>query len=105
MKKAQKEHAVAEVTYEQRVAEKRKMVEMAQITNQMHLEQSKAQADSTYYSAMKKAEAGKLLHTDVYLQMKRVEGMTSNAKFIYGKSIPKSIGHGVLNDIAGENTT
>ena len=49
----------------------------------------KSRADGDYYAVERQAEANKLLLTPEYLEFKRYESITTNAKLYFGPDIPK----------------
>ena len=57
---AEKVAAVARIQFEQKVMEKEKQKEMSRIDDEAYLARLKAQADATFYTAEKEAEANRV---------------------------------------------
>jgi regulator of protease activity HflC (stomatin/prohibitin superfamily) len=77
---AEKEAQVARIKYEQNILEKESMATMETITDTIHLAKKKAQTDAEFYSVQKQAEANRLLLTPEFLDLKKVEAMSTNNK-------------------------
>lgn len=85
---AQKLHEVAKINWEQKIMEKESERKIADIGDQTHLSRERARADALFYKAQKDAEANKLLLTPEYLELKRIEAITTNNKIYFGEKIP-----------------
>lgn len=85
---AEKEAQVAQIKYEQNILEKESMQKMERINDEVHLAKEKSRADAEYYKVQKLAEANKLLLSQSYLELKRIEAMSVNNKVYFGPDIP-----------------
>lgn len=65
------------------------MQRMAEIEDAMHLARQKSRSDAEVYQMKLQSEANKLLLTPEYLELKKYEALSSNAKIYYGQDIPK----------------
>lgn len=77
---AEKEAQVAKIKYEQNILEKESMQKMERINDEVHLAKEKSKADAEYYKIQKVAEANKVLLSDEYLELKKIEAMAVNNK-------------------------
>ena len=71
---------MAQIKYEQNILEKESMQKMERINDEVHLAKEKSRADAEYYKVQKLAEANKLLLSQSYLELKRIEAMSVNNK-------------------------
>merc|ERR1719158_2379693 len=78
---AEKEAQVAKIRYEQNMMEK--------ITDTIHLAKERTKTDAEFYKIQKQAEANKLLLTKEFLELKKMEAISSNNKVYFGPDIPK----------------
>merc|ERR1719290_467811 len=85
---AEKEAMVAKIKYEQNILERESMQKIESITDQMHLAKEKSKTDAEFYKVQKQAEANQLLLTGEYLELKRIEAMSTNNKVYFGPDIP-----------------
>lgn len=85
---AEKEAQVAKIKYEQNILEKESMQKMERINDEVHLAKEKSKADAEYYKIQKVAEANKVLLSDEYLELKKIEAMAVNNKVYFGPDIP-----------------
>merc|ERR1719350_1698396 len=85
---AEKEAMVAKIRYEQNILEKESMATMEKITDSIHLAKEKTRTDADFYKVQKQAEANKLLLTPSFLELKKIEAMSSNNKVYFGPDIP-----------------
>ncbi|XP_003383395.1 PREDICTED: erlin-1-like [Amphimedon queenslandica] len=85
---ANKVAEVAKIQFEQKVMEREKQKEMSRIDDETKSARIIAQADANYYTAQKESDANNLKLTPQYLELKRYEAITTNAKFYFGQSIP-----------------
>lgn len=85
---AEKEAQVAKIKYEQNILEKKSIETMETITDTIHLAKEKTRTDAEFYKIQKQAEANTLLLTKEFLELKRVEAISSNNKVYFGPNIP-----------------
>merc|ERR1719334_607848 len=85
---AEKEAQVAKIRYEQNILEKESMQTMEKINDEVHLAKEKSKADAEFYKIQKVAEANRLLLTNEYLDLKKIEAMSVNNKVYFGPDIP-----------------
>merc|ERR1719516_957177 len=85
---AEKEAQVAKIKYEQNILEKEAMQKMETINDQMHVAKEKSKTDAEFYKIQKVAEANRLLLTNEYLDLKKIEAMSVNNKVYFGPDIP-----------------
>merc|ERR1719244_105757 len=69
-------------------AEKEAMQKIETINDQMHLAKEKSKTDAEFYKVQKQAEANKLLLSNEFLELKRIEAMAANNKVYFGPDIP-----------------
>merc|ERR1719481_585191 len=70
---AEKESMVAKIKYDQNILEKESQQKIETLTDQMHLAKEKSKTDAEYYKIQKQAEANRLLLTQEYLELKKIE--------------------------------
>lgn len=85
---AEKVAEVAKIQYQQKVMEKEKQKEISEIQDQTNLARLRASADADFYTAQKMAEANQVKLTPEYLELKRMEALSSNVKYYFGPSLP-----------------
>merc|ERR1719348_2277256 len=85
---AEKEAQVAKIKYEQNILEKESMQKMEAINDNVHLAKEKSRADAEFYKVERAATANKLLLSGEYLELKRIEAMSTNNKVYFGPDIP-----------------
>merc|ERR1719481_2387190 len=85
---AEKEAMVAKIRYDQNILEEESQQKIESITDEVHLAKEKTKTDAEYYKIQKQAEANKLLLTNEYLEVKRIEAMANNNKVYFGPDIP-----------------
>merc|ERR1719225_54486 len=85
---AEKEAMVAKIKYEQNIQEKESMQKMEKITDSIHLAKEHTRTDAEFYKIQKQAEANRLLLTPEYLELKKIEAISSNNKVYFGPDIP-----------------
>merc|ERR1719219_2481050 len=85
---AEKEAQVAKIRYEQNILEKESMATMEKITDSIHLAKEHTKTDAEFYKVQKQAEANNLLLTPEFLELKRIEAISSNNKVYFGPDIP-----------------
>merc|ERR1719402_1106079 len=85
---AEKEAQVARIHYERKINEKESLQKMELIDDSIHLAKEKGRTDAEFYKVQKQAEANRLLLTQEYLELKRIEAMSSNNKVYFGPDIP-----------------
>jgi len=85
---AEKEAQVARIHYERKINEKESLQKMEMIDDSIHLAKEKSRTDAEFYKVQKQAEANNLLLTKEYLELKRIEAMSSNNKVYFGPDIP-----------------
>lgn len=85
---AEKNRQVANIINEQKVMEKESVKKMSIIEDEMFYNREKARSDAEFYTKAKLAEANGLLLTPQYLELKRYESVSKNAKIYFGNSIP-----------------
>jgi len=85
---AEKEAQVAKIRYEQNILEKESMATMEKITDSIHLAKEHTRTDAEFYKIQKQAEANRLLLTPEYLELKKIEAISSNNKVYFGPDIP-----------------
>ena len=93
---AEKVAAVERVELERYLAQKQNEQTVAEIANEMHLAQSKAEADAAFYRLQREAEANKLSHTPEFIQLELARAIANNTKVYFGDRIP-----GMFLDLAG----
>jgi len=102
---AEKHAQVARIHYDQQITEKESQKKMSELEDQAHLAKMKARADADYYTALRKAEANKLLLTAEYLEVKRIEAISANNKIYYGTNIPNFFLGSDWNNLAASSVT
>merc|ERR1719242_8063 len=85
---AEKEAQVAKIRYEQNILEKESFATMEKITDSIHLAKEHTKTDAEFYKIQKQAEANRLLLTPEFLELKRIEAISSNNKVYFGPDIP-----------------
>merc|ERR1719260_539153 len=85
---AEKEAQVAKIKYEQNILEKESMQKMETINDEVHLAKEKSKTDAEFYKIQKQAEANKLLLNKEFLELKKIEAISSNNKVYFGPDIP-----------------
>merc|ERR1719167_1939029 len=85
---AEKEAQVAKIRYEQNILEKESVATMEKITDTIHLAKERTKTDAEFYKIQKQAEANKLLLTQEFLELKKIEAISSNNKVYFGPDIP-----------------
>merc|ERR1719334_392977 len=85
---AEKEAQVAKIKYEQNILEKESVATMEKITDTIHLAKERTKTDAEFYKIQKQAEANKLLLTPEFLELKKIEAISSNNKVYFGPDIP-----------------
>merc|ERR1719348_260303 len=85
---AEKEAQVAKIKYEQNILEKESVATMEKITDTIHLAKERTKTDAEFYKIQKQAEANKLLLTQEFLELKKIEAISSNNKVYFGPDIP-----------------
>merc|ERR1719445_1315053 len=85
---AEKEAHVAKIRYEQNILEKESVATMEKITDTIHLAKERTKTDAEFYKIQKQAEANKLLLTQEFLELKKIEAISSNNKVYFGPDIP-----------------
>merc|ERR1719392_567918 len=81
---AEKEAQVAKIKHEQNILEKESMQKMEAINDNVHLAKEKSRADAEFYKVERSAEANRLLLTPEYLELKKIEAISSNNKVYFG---------------------
>jgi len=87
---AEKLAQVADIHYQQQIAEKESQKKISQLEDDSHLAREKARADAEYYNKQRQAEGHQLLLTKEYLELRRIEAIASNNKIYYGADIPSA---------------
>merc|ERR1719458_1397110 len=85
---AEKEAMVAKIKYEQNILEKESMAAMEKITDSIHLAKEHTKTDAEFYKIQKQAEANRLLLTSEFLELKKIEAISTNNKVYFGPDIP-----------------
>lgn len=85
---AEKEAQVAKIKYEQNLMEQESKQKMASIENEIHLAKERSRADAEFYKIEKEADANGRLLTPTYLELKKIEAISTNNKVYYGPDIP-----------------
>merc|ERR1719192_852388 len=85
---AEKEAQVAKIHYERKINEKDSLQTMELIDDSIHLAKEKSRTDAEFYKVQKQAEANKLLLSNEFLELKRIEAMAANNKVYFGPDIP-----------------
>merc|ERR1719436_265329 len=85
---AEKEAQVAKIRYEQNILEKESLQKMETINDEVHLAKERSRADAEFYKIQKAATANKLLLSEEYLELKKIEAMSVNNKVYFGPDIP-----------------
>jgi len=86
---AEKQSQVSKIEFEQKIMEKESIKQISVIEDTIHLDKEKSAADAEFYRIRMQADSNKLLLTNEYLEMKRIEALGNNTKFYYGPDIPK----------------
>ena len=71
---------MAKIKYEQNIQEKESMQKMEAINDNVHLAKEKSRADAEFYKIERSATANKLLLSQEYLELKKIEAMSVNNK-------------------------
>lgn len=71
--------------------EKESLQKMALIEDEMFSFREKMKADVDHYTLKQRAESNYLLLTKEYLELKKYEAISKNAKIFFGDSIPNSL--------------
>ncbi len=85
---AEKEAQVAKITFEKQIMEKESIQKMGIIDDEIHLAKEKSRTDAEFYRVEKQAEANRLLLTQEFLELKRIEALAANQKVYFGPDIP-----------------
>merc|ERR1719402_385214 len=85
---AEKEAQVAKIKHEQNILEKESMQKMETINDHVHLAKEKSRTDAEFYKIQKQAEANMLLLSKEFLELKKIEAISSNNKVYFGPDIP-----------------
>merc|ERR1712210_180063 len=85
---AEKEAQVAKIRYEQNILEKESFATMEKITDSIHLAKEHTKTDAEFYKIQKQAEANRLLLTSEFLELKKIEAISTNNKVYFGPDIP-----------------
>jgi len=85
---AEKLAAVEAVALELKLKQKQSEQAIAEISNQMLANNSKAEADAYFYRLKREAEANSLLLTPNYLQLEAVRALSNNTKIFWGDRLP-----------------
>ncbi|XP_035715857.1 erlin-2 isoform X2 [Folsomia candida] len=85
---AERNAQVAKIQLEQRVLEKESLKTMAAIEDEMFFNREKMHADAERYRKEKLGEGNSLILTPEYLELKRIEAITTNTKMYFGNNIP-----------------
>merc|ERR1719400_604038 len=85
---AEKEAMIFSTRWEQNIQEKESMQKMEAINDNVHLAKEKSRADAEFYKIEKSATANKLLLSEEYLELKKIEAMSVNNKVYFGPDIP-----------------
>lgn len=103
---AEKESQVAKIQYDQKIMEKESLQRIAAIEDEMHLARERSRSDAEFYQTKKQAEANNLLLSKEFLELKKYESLSQNAKVFFGQEIPKMFSFGgCSNDpFLGSNT-
>lgn len=88
---AEKKLSVAKINGQRRIDEKKSEQEVADIENEIVLSRKRAKADAVFYAAQQEADANEQLLTREFLDLERVKGLSTNAKFFVGSKIPDSL--------------
>lgn len=91
---AEKEAQVAKIQYDQKIMEKESLQRMASIEDEMHLARQKSRSDANFYQMERQAKANTLLLTKEFLELKKYESLSQNAKVYFGQDIPKMFSYG-----------
>ncbi|GMT25496.1 hypothetical protein PFISCL1PPCAC_16793, partial [Pristionchus fissidentatus] len=95
---AEKLAQVAAIQQEQIVHEKETQVQVSKLDDESHLARQRAHADAEFYVGQRAAEVNRLLLTNEYLELKRIEAIGNNNKIYYGNEIPSVF-------LSGDSTT
>merc|ERR1719400_41317 len=85
---AEKEAMIFSTRWEQNIQEKESMQKMEAINDDIHLTKEKSRADADFYKIERSATANKLLLSEEYLELKKIEAMSVNNKVYFGPDIP-----------------
>ncbi|OXA41350.1 erlin-2-B [Folsomia candida] len=85
---AERNAQVAKIQLEQRVLEKESLKTMAAIEDEMFFNREKMHADAERYRKEKLGEGNAIILTPEYLELKRIEAITTNTKMYFGNNIP-----------------
>ena len=88
---AEKQAQVSKIQLEMQIAEKESLQKMALIEDEMFSFREKMKADVDFYTLQKRADSNRLLLTKEYLELKRYEAVSKNAKVFFGPDIPTSL--------------
>jgi len=102
---AEKHAQVAKIHYDQQIIEKESQKKISELEDQSHLAKMKARADADYYTALKKTDGNKLLLTAEYLELKRIDAISTNNKIYYGSNIPNFFLGNDWNSLAANSVT
>lgn len=69
--------------------EKESLRRIVEIENAIHLAKQKSLTDAEYYKIKMQAEANKFLLTPEYLDLKKYEALSQNAKLYFVQDTPK----------------
>lgn len=86
---AQKNAEVAKIQYTQKIMEKESLKKMSLLEDEMAFSRQKTRAESDSYTKKQLAEGNKLLLTPEYLELKKLEAISSNSKIYFGSELPK----------------
>ena len=95
---AEKEAQVAKIQHDQKIMEKESLQKIASIEDEMHLAREKSRSDADFYQTKRQAEANKVLLSKEFLELKKYDSLSQNAKVYFGQDIPKMFSLGGCSD-------
>jgi len=96
---AEKNASVARIVYEAKILEKESFKKMAKIEDEMHLAKEKSRTDAEFYKIKRQAEANALLFSKEYIEIKKLDALSSNQKIYFGPNLPNTY---IVNEAAGK---
>merc|ERR1712112_39205 len=78
----------AETDRKKAVIEAEKEAQVEKIRDSIHLAKEHTKTDAEFYKIQKQAEANRLLLTPEFLELKKIEAISTNNKVYFGPDIP-----------------
>jgi len=86
---AEKVAQVSKIQLDQKIMEKETQRQISEIEDRTHLAKMKAATDAECYRTVKEAEANLLKLTPEYIELKKIEALSTTSKVYFGPNIPQ----------------